>query len=422
MSTGSQTKTEVSASRLARKLNTTDAVFIGLGSMIGAGIFSAPGPAAAAAGSGLLLAIFFAAGLASLNALTMAQLAAVFPESGGAYVYGRKILGPAIGFLAGWSFVVGKLASCTAMALTFASYAFPEHLHLTAVAAVFFCSFINYLGVKKTAFATKILTGFVLMALALVAFASLSGGAVNFSRLNGWTDRGGLPGILEATGLMFFAFAGYARIATLGEEVIDPRRTIPRAILIALVLTVAIYALITTAALLTVDIDSLATSKTPLSLAASSGKFANLTVFVRLGACFASLGVLLSLLAGIGRTSFAMAANRDLPFFLAAVHRDRQVPHRAELTVGIIVALIVSFVDLRAAIGFSSFAILIYYAIANAAAWKLRRTWRPISGFFVCIIIAFSLPPKAILGGIGLLLLGLLIHHCMRRNLANTKF
>jgi len=413
-------------SRLARRLHTADAVIIGLGSMVGAGIFAAAGPAADAAGSGLLIGVVIAGGLSYLNATTMAQLAAVYPESGGAYVYGRKRLGPFWGFLAGWGFVIGKLASCTAMALTFAFYAAPSYSRPIAVGSVLVMTLVNYLGVKKTAFATKVLVAIVLASLFVVVSASLGGGAADPSRLRGWTERGGVPGILQAAGMMFFAFAGYARIATLGEEMIEPRTTIPKAIVISLALTLLIYLLVILTAVLCVDIRELAASKAPLALAVESGRFAFLSPAVRVGACFASLGVLLSLLAGVSRTLFAMAANGDLPPALSAVHPVHKVPHRAELAVGLIVAAVVGIADIRSAIGFSSFAVLVYYTIANVAAWtlppdeRLWPRWMSVAGALACLTIAFSLPKTSIIGGIILFLAGSL-YHGARQAMTRTR-
>lgn len=403
-------------SRLSRRLNTTDAVIIGLGSMIGAGVFAAVGPAASVAGTGLLIGVVIAGCIAYLNATTMAQLASLYPESGGTYVYGRKQLGPIWGFLAGWGFVIGKLASCTAMALTFAYYAWPEMAKPLAIGSVLLLTFVNYMGVKKTAFVTKVLVVIVLSALAIVAFAALGGGAIDTSRLSGWTDRGGITGILEAAGLMFFAFAGYARIATLGEEVIEPKKTIPKAIILALGITMIVYAIIAVTAVLTVDIEQLAQSKAPLTLAVESGNFKFLSPIVRIGACFASLGVLLSLMAGVSRTTFAMSANRDLPHFLSAVHPVHKVPHRAELMVGLIIATIVSLADLRSAIGFSSFAVLMYYSISNVACLTLKKEqrlwpkWMPALGLIACVLVAFNLPKISVIGGIILFAIGVMVY------------
>lgn len=396
-------------SRLARKLGTFDAVVIGLGAMIGAGVFAAVGPAAQAAGTALLLGLAVAAFVAYCNATSSAQLAAAFPESGGSYVYGRKLLGPLWGFLAGWGFVIGKLASCAAMALTFASYAAPSLARPLAIAAVAALTAVNYFGIQKTAVLTRGIVAVVILALATVVAAVLFGGETEPGRV--WPLSGGsLYGVLQSAGFLFFAFAGYARLATLGEEVVEPERTIPRAIPIALGLTLLIYAAVIVSAMLAVDAEVLARSAAPLATAVEAGRLAWLSPGVRIGATVASLGVLLSLIVGVSRTVFAMAANHDLPSFFAAVHPRHRVPHRAEIAVGILVATAVALADIRSAIGFSSFTVLTYYAVANASALTLepsRRRWPrglAVAGLLGCMALAFSLPIRSVLGG-GILLL-----------------
>jgi APA family basic amino acid/polyamine antiporter len=400
--------------RLARRLGTGDAIAIGLGSMIGAGVFAAVGPAARVAGNGLLVGLAIAAIVAYCNATSSAELAAIYPESGGAYVYGRKRLGNFWGFVAGWSFVVGKLASAAAMAMTFASYAAPSLARPLAVAAVAVLTAVNYFGIQKTAILTKVIVALVLVSLAAVVAAVWLGGSADVERL--WPLRGATPyGVLQSGGLLFFAFAGYARIATLGEEVKDPRRTIPRAIPVALGLTLVVYVVVAVSALSAVGASELAASPAPLVAAVVSGRLAWLSPVVRVGAAIASLGVLLSLIAGISRTSFAMAKNRDLPEFLSAVHPRFEVPHRADLAVGAIVASIVAVADLRSAIGFSSFAVLTYYGIANAAAWTLepgdRRwpRWMTGVGMLGCLVLATTLPLASIGAGAAILVGGLAV-------------
>ena len=408
------TVTEVK-SRLARRLTLNDAILLGLGSMIGAGIFSAAGPAVQAAGNGLLIAILLAAIAAYLNATTMAQLAALYPESGGTYVYGRRRLGDFMGFLAGWGFIIGKIASCTAMALTFGYYTYPEYAHAIALVSIIGITFVNYFGVKKTVRVTKLLVAFVLICLSLIVIAVLSSENLEYYRLGSGFLRGGVKGVLEAAGLMFFAFAGYARVATLGEEVLDPQENIPKAILVALGITVVIYFIVIGTTLLAIPIEEYIRSKAPLAQAVENTHWHFLAPLVKLGAVVASLSVLLSLVAGISRTVFAMSTNRDLPIFLSAVHPVHKIPHRAELLVGTVIAVVVSFVDLRSAIGFSSFAILTYYAIANLSALSLQKSERrfpkifSICGFVICILLAFSLPIKSIYGGIILFAIGSLI-------------
>ena len=399
---------------LARRLGTTDAVVLGLGSMIGAGVFSAFGPAAQAAGAGLLIGLVVAAAIAYCNATASAQLAAVYPTSGGTYIYGRERLGPWWGFIAGWGFVIGKSASCAAMALTFASYAIagPWWLQrIAAVAAVVALSALNYRGVTKTAILARILVACTLIALtALVVGIVMAEPDPSHLTLGVWPTAP-LYGVLQSAGLLFFAFAGYARIATMGEEVRDPARTIPRAITLALVIAVAIYLVVGVAALLAAGPDRLARAAAPLTEAVRAVGATPLVPVVAAGGALASLGALLALIAGLGRTTLAMARNRDLPAWLAAVHPRHRVPHHAEIALGVIVCILVATVDLRGVIGFSSFGVLIYYAIANAAAYTLPDAgrWarvRDVCGVAGCLLLVVTLPWQSVVAGLGMFAIG----------------
>ena len=392
---------------LHRRLGTPDAVVIGLGSMIGAGVFVVFGPAAAAAGPGLLIAVAAAATVAYCNATSSARLASLYPHSGGTYVYGRERLGPFWGYLAGWSFVVGKLASCAAMALTVGLYLWPAHAHAVAVGAVVALTAVNYRGIGKSALATRVIVAVVLAVLAGVVAAVMISGRADPARV---TLTGGSPtGVLQAAGLLFFAFAGYARIATLGEEVRDPARTIPRAIGIALTITFAVYAVLAVT-LMAILGPGLATATAPLADAVRAAGAGGLEPVVRIGAAVAALGSLLSLILGVSRTGLAMARDGHLPAALAAVHPRYRVPHRAEVAVGVVVATVAAVADVRSAIGFSSFAVLVYYAIANAAAATLRGRLVPALGLAGCVVLAACLPIGAVLAGSGVLILGALVY------------
>jgi APA family basic amino acid/polyamine antiporter len=395
-------------SRLARRLGLDDAVVLGLGSMLGAGVFAVFGPAAEAAGGGLLVGLGVAGAVAFTNGISSARLAALYPASGGTYVYGRQRLGHFWGWLAGWGFLVGKLASLAAMALTFGAYAWPGAARALAVAAVVAATAVNLRGIEKTVLATRILVALVLAALAAVVVGSLQGPEVAADSLAPpWP--GGAYGILQAGGLLFFAFAGYARIATLGEEAQDPARTIPRAIPLALGIALAVYAAVGLSVLLALGPDPLARADVPLADAVEASGAGALEPVVRAGAVVASLGVLVSLLAGVSRMAFAMAAEGDLPRTLAAVHARFRVPHRAELAIGVVVAGTVAVVDLRDAIGFSSFAVLVYYAIANASALTLgSRRVLPAIGVIGCLALAATLPVSSVLAGGAVLACGAL--------------
>ncbi|MGV9540574.1 APC family permease [Nocardia beijingensis] len=394
---------------LRRRLGLADSVVIGLGAMVGAGIFAALAPAADAAGSWLLVALAVAAVVAYCNATSSARLAARYPVSGGTYVYGRERLGRLWGYLAGWGFVAGKTASCAAMALTVGSYAWPEQAHAVAVGAVVAITAINYTGVQKSAFATRVLVGVVLAVLAAVIVIGLLG---THSAATALPDRIGPRDVLTAAGLLFFAFAGYARIATLGEEVLEPQRTIPRAIMIALALALTVYALVAVATLSVLGSAGLAAATDPLARMVSVAGVPAAAPVVRIGAVLAAAGSLLALLLGVSRTVLAMARDRYLPGALATVHLRFGVPHRAELVVGGIVAVVAALFDVRAAIGFSSFTVLFYYLIANISAATLTAEenrpprWIPVVGAVGCVVVAFALPLGSVLAGLGALVLG----------------
>lgn len=400
---------------LARRLGVRDAVVLGLGSMLGAGVFVVFAPAAAEAGSGpaLLVALGVAALVAFCNAISSARLAARYPRSGGTYVYGRERLGPFAGFVAGWGFVVGKTASCAAMALTIGAYLWPEAARPVAVAATVVLTAVNVRGVTKTARATRWLVAVTLLVLAVVVAAGVALAGPEIGRLGAGITTGGY-GTLTAAGLIFFAFAGYARIATMGEEVRDPARTIPRAIPLALGVVLGIYAAVATVALAVLGPAELAASTAPLARVAETSGVPGLAWIVRAGAAVAVIGVLLALLAGVARTLLAMARERDVPGALAAVHPRSQVPHRATLLVAAAVVVLVSLGDIQEAIGFSSVTVLIYYAVTNASALTLGRERGrrlPVQtlaavGLAGCLVLAVTLPPASVLAGAGVLAVG----------------
>lgn len=401
---------------LARRLGTLDATLIGVGSMIGAGVFAAFAPASAAAGPMVLLSLGIAALVAIGNATSTAQLAAAMPVAGGAYVYGRERLGPWWGFLAGWSFVVGKSASAAAMALVAAAYVLPPELRQPAAAVVvLLLALLNSAGITRTALATRVIVVIVLAVLLMVVVAGFAAPPASQAGVDG-----SAYGVLQGAGILFFAFAGYARVATLGEEVRDPARTIPRAVLLALAIALAVYLLVGAAALTALGASGLAQAAAPLVGVVEASGWGPLAPVVRTAAALAALGALLALLAGIGRTALAMAREGDLPAVLGAVHPRFRTPHRAELLVGAVVAAAVLLVDLRGAIGFSSFGVLLYYAVANLAALRQpaaeRRFPRALAvvGLVGCIVLVVALPWQSIIAGLAVVALGIVVRLARR--------
>jgi APA family basic amino acid/polyamine antiporter len=295
----------------------------------------------------------------------------------------------------------------------------PSYARELGIAAVAALTAVNYRGIAKTASLTRVLVACVVATLAFVIAATLIAGDPQADRLGSVGSGSGFRDVLAAGGFLFFAFAGYARIATLGEEVREPERTIPRAIVIALGLTLLLYVGVAVSLVLVLGPERIAGSAAPLALAVEES-LAGGDAVVRTGAALASLGVILSLLAGVSRTIFAMAEEGDLPRRLAAVHPRYRVPHVAELVVGGVVIVVVALVDLRSAIGFSSVTVLTYYAIANASAFTLpaeaRRFPRSVAvlGFVGCAALAVALPLESVAAGLGILAAGALVYGARR--------
>ena len=406
-----------------RRLGTADAVVLGLAAMLGTGVFTVFAPAAAAAGGWLLLAVALAGLVAACNAMSTAELASAHPESGGGYVYGRERIGPWAGRLAGVAFLTGKTASAGAAAGAFGLYVLPAYPWAAAVAAVIGVTALNMAGVQWTARGAWVLVSGVLAVLAVVVAVGLLQPvgdvtvppAVPVAALDGVGDgsaaRSGVLGVATAVGLMFFAFAGYARIATLGEEVRDPAVTIRRAIPLALAIALVVYLAVASALLVGLGAERLAGDPTPLVTLVSGLSTPGLGVLVRLGAAVATVSVLLSVLVGISRTSLAMARRRELPRPLSVVG-SRGTPWRADLLAAAVALAVAVFAGPVAAIALSACSVLVYYAVINASALRLRPAerrwprWTAWLGLVMCLALAVLLPLRSVLITAGVLAVG----------------
>ena len=393
---------------LRRELGLLDAVGIGFGAIVGAGIFVVTGIAAGIAGPAFLVGLLIAAIAASCNALSSAQLAAEYPEVGGTYEYGYQVLGAWPGYIAGWMFLASKTAAAGTVALGLAAY-LDALLHgleprLIAVGAVVAFTALNYFGIRRSSRANLAIVAVSLGTLLL--FVVLRAGAFRVDNLRPFAPFG-WSAVLESAALLFFAYTGYARIATLGGEVRDPRRTIPRAIVITIAGAVLLYGAVALVAVGAVGAEALAATAAPLHAAA--GDAPAVAVLVAAGAATAMLGVILSQLLGLSRMIFAMARRGDLPAFLAHVDSRYGVPNRATLVIGAIAAVVAATGTLRGVAAAASFAILIYYGIANLAALRMPPEQRlypqlvPAVGLTACVLLALSLSRPVI--GTGLLVL-----------------
>lgn len=357
---------------LRRVLGVRGATVVGLGAMLGTGVFAAWTPALALAGSALIGALAIAAIVAALNATSTASLARVLPESGGAYAYGRAYLSRPAGVVAGYAFVLGKSASAGAAALTIGAYAWPGYERIVGLVAVAVALALDLRGIVKSVRVTAVLVAFVLLVLgALVASAAVSDAAPT-------AEAAVLPaasgaGLVAAAGILFVAFAGYARITILGEEVRDPARTIPRAMIASFLIIIVVYAVLAIVVVRAVA-SGLVLSVAPLESIAASVGSTGLEALVRIGAVIAAGAVLLSLIAGIGRTLFAMGRGGDAPRVLSRVSTGAGVPARAEISAAVLAAIVVVVGGIGFALALSAALILTYYGVAHLAVLaRVRR-------------------------------------------------
>jgi APA family basic amino acid/polyamine antiporter len=396
------------SSSVQRRLGTADATVLGLAAMLGTGVFAVWAPAAAAAGPWLLLAVVLAAVVAACNAASTADLAVAHPESGGGYVYGRERLAPGAGRLAGVAFLIGKTSSAAAAAGVFGAYVLPSNPLPAAVLVTVAATVLNIAGVRWTARGAYALVGGTLAVLLVVVVIGLFGpdptsvGTLASPDAETVPAPGGGLGVLTAAALVFFAFAGYARIATLGEEVRDPRRTIRRSVALALGITLLTYLLVAAALMVGLGTDRLATEATPLVAVVDAGETSALGVLVRAGAAVAAGSALLSVLVGVSRTALAMARRRELPASLAVIS-SRGTPWRADVAGGLVTIGIAALAGPVAAIALSACSVLVYYAVINLAALRLSPgerswpRWTSVLGLLMCVGLAALLPTRQVL-------------------------
>lgn len=389
---------------MKNQLRLYEAVFIGIAAMLGAGVFVVFAPAASLAGYLLPLAVLIAGAVAFLNARSVSKLAAQVSRPGGTYSYAQVYLTQNWAFLAGSSFLFGKIASSAAIALAVSGYLFPDQRILVAVLSVVAMATINILGINRTAFGSVILGGITVVFLIFAIIAALLSAPAE--SITSSPDLQGF-GVLTAAALLFFAFAGYARVATLGDELLDSKKNTPIAVGISFAVVFAIYlslSFVMPAVLGNKLVFSIAPMVDLLELSIP-GFPSEIVVFV---AGIASLGSLLALLAGMSRTASVMGEDGELPKLFALRGGPGNAPWFAEIVISLVVIVLVLSGNLVWAIGLSSFSILTYYAVANLAAYRQPKTENPsrilsLIGLMLCLAIGFSVPLDSLIIGVLLL-------------------
>ncbi len=417
---------------LARVVGLWGAVWMGLGSILGTGVFVSLGIATGVVGSGIVFAVALAALVATANGLSSAQLAAAHPVSGGTYEYGHNFVHPVAGFTAGWMFLAAKSASAATAALGCAGYllhtlGLAEDVAIRVGVALVIVLVLTALvagGVRRSNHTNVAIVTLTLTALgAFVVFGWLSVDMNLLAERTGpatWVDALGSPtALLHATALMFVAYTGYGRIATLGEEVREPARTIPRAIIATLVLSMLLYVSVSATAVAVVGSETFAASTreaaAPLEVVARAFRHTQVAWLVAVGAVTAMAGVLLNLLLGLSRVLLAMARRREMPAALDHVSEVTSSPTRAVWAIGAFIAALVLLGDIKTTWSFSAFTVLVYYGLTNLSALRLpveaRRfpRWVAWAGLISCFGLAIFVEWQVWLAGLGLLGLGFIV-------------
>lgn len=426
----SQLRQQQTHRSLQREVGVFGATMIGLGSIIGTGIFVSIGIAAGVAGPAVLLAIAVAAVVAACNGLSTAQLAANYAVSGGTYEYGYRWLHPSLGFTAGWMFLCAKSASAATAAMGFAGYvlnAFGQTrsnwIVPLALAAVVVLTVLVLSGIRRSSGTNIVIVSVTILSLVFFVMAGLPtvvrSGMSNLTPFFAPVSSGTTPltGLLEACALIFVAYTGYGRIATLGEEIHDPHKNIPLAIIVTLLVSVALYASVGLVGIAAVGPGTLADATNqqaaPLEVVAGQFTIPAVRPVVALGAVTAMLGVLLNLILGLSRVILAMGRRGDIPSFFSKLDRSGSTPFAAVLFVGVVIAGLVLIGNVKTTWSFSAFTVLIYYAITNLAAIRLNenerlyRRWIPWMGLTSCLFLAFWVERTIWMVGLGLIAVGL---------------
>lgn len=413
---------------LKRELKTPGAILMGLGSIVGTGIFVSIAIATQVAGNGIVISVLIAALLATFNGLSSAQLAAAHPVSGGTYEYANRFINSYFGFAAGWMFLIAKSASAATAALGCIGYLFYvlnlDLGHYAMVAAslalLLIMTFLVSGGIKRSNQANKIIVSITLFGLAALVIANFYENGFPIDPIVNAINGTSTKAILYGSALMFVAFTGYGRIATLGEEVAEPRRTIPKAIILSMLVIVLLYLIVTLTAIQIMGAEAFGLSvegeAAPLMMVAQALSIPVIGPIITFAAITAMLGVLLNLLLGLSRVILSMARRKDMPSIFANINTKTQSPSAAVWITGAIIATLVLSGDVVFTWSFSAFTVLIYYAITNLSAimmpkeLRLYPIWVPVLGLFGCVFLAFWIEPKFWIAGLAVLIAGLVWH------------
>ena len=379
----------------SRTLTKRNSLYLGLSSMIGAGLFYNLAPTSKISSYSSILGLLLASTLAFANASSSAQLASLYPQTGGTYLYANKVLGKLPGNIAGIVFILGKTVSCVAIALTLGNYISPIYGKELGVGLSVIVFLIGYKGITKTAALARWFVLIVVSILAFFCIAILMTSSTNIAipLLEGFSASN----LFLSAAIWFFAFTGYSRLATYGEEIKNPETIIPSSILTGLGITVTIYLFVNWLSLAIIGAEVVSNSNTPLLVAMDVSVMSDFSFLIVFASTIATASVFLALLPAISRIYVAMSRDGILPNMFSKIHNKNNSAYVSELFVLLTVVVGIYTINITNAIKLSAFFILIYYSLTNLSVINLEKNQRlyPVSiayyGLLMCMVLGFSL-------------------------------
>ena len=413
----------------------------GTGLILGAGIYVLIGEAAGIAGDAVWISFVLAAIVAAFAGLSYSELASLFPKAAAEYIFIKNAFkNNFFAFIIGWLTAITSMIVAATVALGFAGY-FAQFVELPitviAIVLIGILSLVNFIGIKESSWANTIFAIITAGGLMLIIFLGFSTEPIE--SINYVETPNGITGIILAFVLIFFAFIGFEDMANVAEEVRRPHKTIPRAIILSIIITGIIYILVSISVVRILSWEELASSSAPLADAAHNVLGVNGGITLSLVALFATAStVLITLVAG-ARILYGMAKSNSLPQFLGKVHSKTKTPWIA--VVGILITSVgFAFVgDIVIVANITVFAVVITFAVINLAVIVLRyteseleRPFRvpinvgkfpilPLFGFGTTVYMAIQFEIEILLVGLAIIAIGTIFYVIFKNSMVKSN-
>ncbi len=407
---------------LKREINLLTLTIYGVGIIVGAGIYALIGKAAGLAGNSVWMSFLFGAILASFTAMSYAELSSMFPKSASEYHYIKNAFQSKIfGNIMCWAEIFVDLIACSTIVLAFAGYFsgfFNTPVILVSIFLLIFITLINFSGIKgsmKIVVIHTVVEVGGLIAIIILGLGSL--GSVDYFEM-----PMGIGGVFSGAALIFFAFLGFEDIVNVAEETKSPRKTVPKAVIISLIISTLMYVLVTLSVVSMSDWESLSRSEAPLAYALHDRFGLDVSNVISVVALFATAGTALVFAIAGSRMIYGLSEAGEIPRIFSRVNPKTRTPQVAIIAAAVISIIFVLLGDIKLVAGITNFFAFVVFILVNLSAIVLRyrkagmkREFKsplnigkfpllPFFGLLACFLMIYSLEIKSVL--IGLLIFG----------------